>query len=147
MGGLTLQKRLAAEILKVGVSRVAFDPEHLEDIKNAITRADIKKLISKGYIRVKTTKIKKPEEKKKRRKGPGRRKGAKGTRITQKEAWMKTIRPLRRMLKELRDKDIIEPKTYRQLYRMIKSGSIKSRAHLRLYLKQRGIEIEAGSNV
>ena len=42
MGGLTLQKKLAADILKVGETRVVMDPEHLEDIKNAITRADIR---------------------------------------------------------------------------------------------------------
>ena len=33
MGGLTLQKRLAAKVLKVGESRIVMDPEHLEDIK------------------------------------------------------------------------------------------------------------------
>jgi large subunit ribosomal protein L19e len=140
MGGLSLQKRLAASILKVGQSRIVMDPEHLEDIKNAITRSDIKKMISHGYIKVKPTKIKKPElYPKKRRKGPGSRKGARGTRVTKKRLWINTIRPLRRMLRELRDKKVIDPTTYRKTYNLIKSGAFRSRSHLKLYLKQKGV--------
>lgn len=139
MGGLTLQKRLASDILKVGRSRIIIDPEHLEDVKNAITRTDIRKMISHGYIKVKPTKIKKPREKKKRKKGPGSKKGAKGTRISKKRRWINTIRPLRRMLKELRDSGKIDRATYRKIYLLMKGGMFRSRAHLKLYLKQRGV--------
>ena len=110
-----------------------------EDVKKAITTADIKKLISKGYIKKRQEKIKRPKEPRKRRKGPGRRKGAKGARLTKKRRWINTIRPLRRMLKELRDKGMIERSTYRKVYRLIKSGSFRSRAHLKLYLQQHGL--------
>ncbi|MCS7138595.1 MAG: 50S ribosomal protein L19e, partial [Crenarchaeota archaeon] len=34
-------RRLAAEILKVGESRIWIDPERLEDVENAVTRADV----------------------------------------------------------------------------------------------------------
>jgi len=140
MGGLSLQRKLAADILKVGQSRVVMDPEHLEDIKNAITRADIRKMISHGYIKVKPTKIKKPElYPKRRKKGPGKRKGALGAKVTKKRRWINTIRPLRRMLKELRDKGMIDKTTYRKTYMLIKSGAFRSRSHLKLYLKQKGI--------
>jgi len=140
MGGLSLQRRLAAEILKVGESRIVMNPEHLEDIKNAITRSDIKRMISHGYIKVKPTKIKKPElHPKKRKKGPGRRKGAKGARLTKKRRWINTIRPLRKMLRELRDKKIIDSRTYRETYLLIKSGAFRSRSHLKLHLKQKGV--------
>ena len=140
MGGLTLQRRLAADILKVGETRVAMDPEHLEDIKNSITRSDIKKMISHGYITVKRGKIKRPDlYKKKRKRGYGSRKGKLGAKVTKKERWMSTIRPLRRMLKELRDKETIDTKTYRKTYLLIKSGVFRSRSHLRVYLKQKGI--------
>jgi large subunit ribosomal protein L19e len=140
MGGLTLQRRLAADILKVGETRIAMDEEHLEDIKNAITRADIKKMISHGYITVKRTKIKRPElYKKKRKKGYGSRKGRLGAKVTKKERWMNTIRPLRRMLKELRDKGTIDTRTYRKTYYLIKSGAFRNRSHLKVYLKQKGI--------
>jgi large subunit ribosomal protein L19e len=140
MGGLSLQRRLAADILKVGETRVVMDPEHSEDIKNAITRSDIKKMISHGYITVKRTKIKRPDlYKKKRKKGYGSRKGTLTAKVTKKERWMSTIRPLRRMIKELRDKGTIDTKTYRRTYMLIKSGIFRSRSHLKVYLKQKGI--------
>ena len=86
MGGLLLQKRLAADILKVGQTRVVMDPDHLEDIKNAITRRDIKKMISKGYIKIKRGKVKRPKlYQKKKKRGPGSKKGRSGSRLTKKE--------------------------------------------------------------
>ena len=36
MGGLSQQKRMASVMLKAGESRVWMNPDHLEDIKNAI---------------------------------------------------------------------------------------------------------------
>ena len=59
MVNLTLQKRLAADLLKVGRTRVWLDPEKMDDIKNAITRADVRKLINRGYIKATREKIKK----------------------------------------------------------------------------------------
>jgi len=146
MGGLSLQRKLAADILKVGESRVVMDPEHLEDIKNAITRADIRKMISHGYIKIKPSKIKKPDlYPKKRKRGFGSRKGSLHAKVTKKERWINTIRPLRRMLKELRDKGAIDSNTYRKTYMLIKSGAFRSRSHLKLYLKQRGVLHEKGT--
>ncbi len=148
MAGLSLQRRLAADILKVGRSRVVMDNEHLEDLKNAITKSDIRKMISHGYIKVKNTKLKRPElYKQKKKMGPGSRKGSKNAKFTGKQRWMRTIRPLRSMLKDLRDKKKIDTKTYRKMYFMIKSGTFRSRSHLKLYLKQRGISYENGNNV
>ncbi len=143
MGGLSLQRRLAASILGVGESRIVMDPEHLEDIKNAITRSDIKKMISHDYIKVKPTKIKKPElYPEKRKRGAGSKKGAKGARLTKKKRWINTIRPLRKMLRELRERKVIDSRTYRETYRMIKSGAFRDRSHLKLYLKQKGVSNE-----
>jgi len=139
MGGLTQQKRMASDILKVGESRLWINPDNLEDVKNAITRADIRKMVNHGYIKAKNEKIKMPKVKKKRRQGYGSRKGAKGARLPKKEKWMNTVRPLRKMLKELKDQDKVDAKTYRKLYSQIKSGTFRSRSHFKVYLKQRGI--------
>ena len=139
MGGLSQQKKLAADMLKVGRSRVWMSPDHLEEIKNAITRADVRKAISHGYIKAEKEKIKRPKIKKKGKQGPGSRKGAKGARRPKKEKWMNTVRPLRRMLKELREQEKLDVKAYRKLYLKVKSGAFRSRSHLKLYLKQRGI--------
>jgi len=139
MGGLTQQKRMASEILKVGESRVWINPDHLEDVKNAITRADIRKMVNHDYIKAKNEKIKMPKVKKKTRQGHGSRKGSKGARLPKKEKWMNTVRPLRKMLKELKDQNKVDLKTYRKLYSQIKSGTFRSRSHFKVYLKQRGI--------
>ena len=136
MPTLRLQKRLAASILKVGQSRVWLDPERLDDIKSAITRADIRRLIKEGAIKALPPKIKKPKEKKKRRKGPGRRKGS---RKAGKDESIKTVRALRKFLKELRDSGKITRRQYRELYLKVKGGMFRSRAHLKLYLRDRGI--------
>jgi len=141
MGGLKLQKRLAAEIMKVGISRVVFDNEHLEEIKNSITRADIRKMISHGYITIKPTKMKFPEHKKKEKRGEGSRKGKFGARYNKKRLWINTVRPLRKMLKELKEEKKIDTATYRRIYKLVKAGTFRSRAHLKLYLSQRGIKI------
>ena len=136
---MSLQKKLAAKILKVGESRVWIDPTQTEDIEAAITNADIRRMILKGYIKTLPEKLHKPKEKSKRKKGPGRRKGAKHSIVSAKEKWMSTVRPLRRILKELRDSKQIDNRTYRKLYLLVKGGMFRSRSHLRIYLEQHGL--------
>ncbi len=48
---LNSQRRLAAQVLGVGINRVWFDKFKLQEIKEAITKVDIKNLISKGLIK------------------------------------------------------------------------------------------------
>ena len=52
-GKLKTQKRIASDILGVGKGRVWLDPAKFKDIKEAITRADIENLVSKGTIKKK----------------------------------------------------------------------------------------------
>lgn len=134
-----LQKRLAARILKVGESRVWLDSSKIKDVEAAITKADIRKLIQKGSIKVLPEKLHKPREKKKRRKGPGRKKGSMYAKVTSKQRWISTVRPLRKMLKELRQTGQIDRPTYRKLYLLVKGGMFRSRSHLKIYLEQHGI--------
>jgi large subunit ribosomal protein L19e len=132
----SLQKKLAAQILKVGKSRVWLDPSKEKDIEAAITKVDVRKLIQKGYIKALPEKLHKPKERKKKKRGPGSKKGAKGAILPGKRRWIQTVRPLREMLKELRDSGKIDRPTYRMLYRLVKGGTFRSRAHLRIYLEQ-----------
>ena len=94
------KKRLAARVLKVGESRVWFDPSQKKDIDEAITAADFRNLVKKGAIK------KLPEKKnlsirKKETKGTGRRKGGKYSRLDKKRRWITKIRGLRVELKKL----------------------------------------------
>ena len=135
----SLQKKLAAKILKVGVSRIWLDPSKKKEIEEAITKADVRKLIEKGFIKVLKEKIRRKEEKKRRRRGPGSRKGGKYAIVSKKRRWINTVRPLRRMLKELKESGKIDNTTYRKLRKLVKGGVFRSRSHLLIYLKQRGI--------
>lgn len=144
---LNTQRRLAAKILGVGVNRVWIDPTRIEDVSAAITRDDVQRFIRDGVIKARPergisrarTRARLLKRKKGRRHGAGSRRGTAKARQPKKAAWIKTVRPLRSMLRELRDKDIIEAREYRRIYRMIKGGSFRSKAHLQTYLKERGI--------
>ncbi|MEO2116906.1 MAG: 50S ribosomal protein L19e [Methanocaldococcus sp.] len=141
---VSVQRRMAAEILKCGIERVWIDPTQLERVKMAMSKDDIRALIKEGIIKKKQKKgissarVKKLKEQRKkgRRRGPGSRRGAAGARTPPKERWMATIRALRKTLKQLRDSGKIDKKVYRKLYRMAKGGAFRSRSHLFLYMKE-----------
>jgi len=143
MTGLKSQKRLAAQIMKVGQNRVWIDPERIDDVEVAITRDEIRKLIHEGVIKrlpekgVSRARARILHEKKKkgRRRGLGSRSGAARTKVSKKEAWMSRIRALRKRLRELKTKRIISENTYRKLYRIASSGRFSSIAEMERYLK------------
>jgi large subunit ribosomal protein L19e len=143
MTNLASQRRLAAEILKVGQNRVWIDPERMDDVEGAITREEVKKLIHEKVIvslpekgvsrsRAKTVRRKKSVG---RRKGPGSRTGSGHAKISKKEAWMSKIRSLRRKLRELKANRVITESTYRKMYGVAGSGKFESVADLERYLK------------
>ena len=133
------QKRLAARVLKVGKSRVWMDPKKDKDITKAITAMDIRNLVKKNVIKKLPKKIHKTREHVKKKKDPGRRKGSKYSRITRKEKWMHTVRPLRQMLRVLKERNQIDNRTYRNIRGLVKGGMFRSRSHLRIYLENHGL--------
>lgn len=144
---LRSQRRLAAEILKVGEGRVWIDPDRTEDVEAAITREEIRKLIHEGIIQsspkkgVSRARVKVLKEKKKKglRRGPGGKSGSPRAKISKKQAWMKKIRPLRKKLRELKTSRAITKNVYRQLYDMAGSGVFESTADLERYIRTRGL--------
>ena len=135
-----MQKKLASQVMKVGKTRVWIDPdkEKQKEVQQAITRVDIKRLIQKGTIKKKPSKVRMPKDprKKKKRKSAGSRKGRANSRLPKKRRWINTVRPLRASLKELREEDKIDNATYRKLYLLVKGGQFRSRSHMRLYIEQ-----------
>jgi len=129
------KKRLAARILKVGKSRVWFSPEHRKEIEEAITARDFRALIKKGIIRKLPSK-ENLSMRKGKRKGPGRRKGAKYSRLDRKRRWIIKIRALRRELKRLKEENLIEKEVYKDLYRKAGGGFFRDKSHLRIYLER-----------
>ncbi len=144
MTDLANQRRLAAEVMSIGVNRVWLDPEASKDIAAALTREDIRKLIEEGKVGKREIKgISRGRARELHearayghRKGHGSRNGAKGARRPKKEQWMKKIRALRKRLRELKDNNAIDVPTYRKLYRKAKGGEYRSRAHLDAHIEQ-----------
>jgi large subunit ribosomal protein L19e len=144
---LDKKKRMAAKVLGVGYYRVWIDPERSEDVSTALTRADMRRLIKEGTIQPKQklgvsrgrTRERLAKRRKGRHRGHGSRKGTAAARFPRKERWIKTIRPVRRRLSELKKQGTIEPSEYRKLYRMAKGGAFRSKGHLETYLKEKGI--------
>ncbi|MCS7122139.1 MAG: 50S ribosomal protein L19e [Archaeoglobaceae archaeon] len=141
---LSVQRRLAAEILKCGKNRVWFDPSALNDIAAAATKEDIRELIGAGKIKRKPVKgtcrarIKKIrlQKKKGRRRGHGSRKGKKTARMPRKRLWIIRIRALRKELRRMKNSGEIDGRTYRIIYRKAKGGEFRSVSHLRAYVQQ-----------
>lgn len=144
MTDLANQRRLAAEVMSIGVNRVWMDPVAYKDISTALTREDIRKLIGEKKIGkrniqgVSRSRARKVDETRAygHRKGHGSRSGAKGARNPKKEQWMKKIRALRSQLREMKENKIIEVSAYRKLYRKAKGGEYRSRAHLIAHVEQ-----------
>ncbi|ODS37157.1 50S ribosomal protein L19e [Candidatus Altiarchaeales archaeon WOR_SM1_SCG] len=141
---LKYHKELAANVLNVGVNRISLNPDKLEDVSKAITREDVRELVSdgtilirkkKGVSRGRWRKIKIQKEKG-RRKGHGSRKGTKNARVPKKKKWMQKIRAIRGELKDLRDKRKLEKGSYRKLYMQAKGGMFNSRRHLKEHIKK-----------
>lgn len=146
MTDLRNQKRMAASLLGVGKGRVWIDPDRTEDVANAVTRTDMRRLIEGGAI------VAKPENANSRgriryiqgqkasgrRTGHGSRKGKKFARLPRKDRWMRTIRGLRDELRLLREGKLITPSVYRDFYLRAKGGQFRSRAHVVSHLQTEG---------
>ncbi len=149
---LKSQKIMASKTMKCGKSRVWIDPTRIADVSDAITLADIRKLISDGVIRKLPekglsgfrTKKRAAQKAKGRRKGKGSRKGGAGTRLPKKKTWMKRIRAIRKLIRHLKDEGKIDNKTYRDVYVKSKSGFFRSKSHVMIHLERNGLLKDSG---
>ena len=144
-----LQKRLAAEVLKCSSYRVRFksDSESLKQIKEAITKADVRGLINRGIIfklpakgtsRVRARKIL-VQKRKGRRSGHGSRKGSFNARAGLKTVWINKVRKQRDLLKKLKSSGAIDNVVFWEMYSKVKGGFFRSVRHLKLYVQEKGL--------
>jgi large subunit ribosomal protein L19e len=146
MTDLRNQRRMAAQILKCGEGRVWIDPDRIGDVASAVTRSDVRRLISGGAIAkppargVSRGRARHAEEQraKGRRRGHGSRKGAKTARMPRKKKWIQLIRPIREELATLRETKKIDAKIYRDYYMRAKGGQFRSRSHLLSHMRTEG---------
>ena len=140
---LKAKKRLASRVTGVGVHRIRFDSDHLDDVADAITRENIRSLITANTIQIKSftgtsrgRAQEKKDQKKKRGTGQGSKQGRKGARVGKKEVYVAKVRSLRRLLKIAKDrKDITNPEFW-SLYKKIGGNTVRNKAHLRLLMEE-----------
>ena len=140
---LHTKKQLVSRIVGVGVHRVRFDSDHLDDIADAITRDDIRSLITANTIsiksfkgtsrgRAKTKKI----QKSKRGVTQGSKKGRKGARVGKKTVYVNKVRALRYILKIAKDRKEITNDVFKIVYKKIRGNTIRNKAHLRTVIEE-----------
>jgi len=140
---LRAKKRLVSRVTGVGVHRVWFDSDHLDDIADAITRDNIRSLLTANTIKIKPfkgtsrgrAKLKKIQ-KKKRGTGQGSKRGRSGARVGKKQVYVKKVRALRYLLKIAKDMKQITNEQFWQLYKMVGGNTVRNRAHLRTLIEE-----------
>ena len=140
---LRAKKRLASRVTGVGVHRIKFDSDHLDDIADAITRENIRSLITANTIQIKpftgTSRGRaqeKKDQKNKRGAKQGAKQGRKGARVGKKEIYVAKVRSLRRLLKIAKDrKDLTNPEFW-SLYKKVGGNTVRNKAHLRLLMEE-----------
>ena len=137
------KKQLVSRIVGVGVHRVRFDSDHLDDIADAITRDDIRSLITANTITIKSftgtsrgrAKTKKAK-KSKRGATQGSKKGRKGARVGKKTVYVNKVRSLRYILRIAKDRKEITNDVFKAVYKKINGNTIRNKAHLRTVIAE-----------
>jgi len=130
-------KQIASQILNSGVSRIKILPNAIEDVKKALTRNDIRKLIENKKIIAITKKQKMKKERKKKSVRKGTAKARRSVR------WEDKVRAQRRLLKKLKEEKKISNQNFKKVYKLIKSGNFASKSSLLTFLKDQKLIEEA----
>ena len=140
---LKTKRQLVSRILRVGLGRVKFDPEYLDDVADAITRDNIRSLITANVIQIKPIKgtskgraYFKKVQRRKRGTKQGSKKGSIGARVGKKEVYVNKIRAMRYRLKVLKSRKEITNENYWKLYKQVSGNQVRNLAHLRTLIEE-----------
>ena len=128
---LSKKKQLASKTLKVGEGRIIFVKSRINEIKEAITKQDIRDLEKEGAIIIREIKGKKTKIRKKKKRSPGKiRKITK----SRKKEYVILTRKLRSYLSEVNKKGEVAKEDVIDIRKKIRNRKFKSKAHLKEYL-------------
>lgn len=128
---LNTKKALAVKTLGVGKHRVVFNQERLSEIKDAITKQDIRDLVESGAIVIREIRGRRTIERRttRRRKGSIRKRVRSG-----KREYIIRTRKLRAYLAELIKQGKISKENYKTMRKQIKASVFRSKAHMKEHL-------------
>lgn len=134
-------KRLASRIFGAGQSQVRI--VDVEKSLNALTADDVRQLEKQGAIKILhkisvgrgKAKLRHAKKLLGRRTGAGRRKGTDNAKLLLKTRWVMKARSQRKLLASLHPSLVTG--AYQQIYRMIKGGFFRDKAHLLSFVEER----------
>lgn len=140
-------RRAAAEILRRGESAVRIKPSAMQDAEKALTKDDVRNMISGGTVYAlkakhnvsMNSKIMRKKRAEGRRRGRGRRKGTSKARSGR--SWEKKVRSQRFLLNEIRGLGKIDTKLFRKYYLLVKGNIFADKTSLLLHLSDDGVKL------
>ena len=124
------KKSLAVRALKVGKERIVFLQPRLDEIKEAITKQDIRDLQKEGAIFVKEIKGRKKVEKRNNRSTGNIRKKVN----KRKQDYVIMTRKLRKYIAEMKKQGRLSKEDFIDIRKKIRNKAFRSKAHLREYI-------------
>ncbi|MCA9485554.1 MAG: hypothetical protein KC506_01790 [Nanoarchaeota archaeon] len=135
------KKSLIARTLKVGKGRIALNESRISELKEAITKQDIKDLRDSGVITIKEKSGRKTKPKRKTRRRAGSiKKKVKNT----KKDYVTLTRKLRAYLANLAKRNLISKEDSQALRKEIRASDFRSLAHMKERISHLGSEQTKG---
>jgi len=131
MRNINKRKALASKVLGVGKDRIIFDNASLAEIKEAITKQDIRDLYDSGAITIREIKGRISHAKRTTRRGPGK---IKMIVKNKKREYSILTRKFRGYIAELRKQGKINEERYLELRKMIKARAFRDKAHIKSHI-------------
>lgn len=130
---LNKKRLLVARTFRIGKDRILFNTQRLAEIKEAITKQDIRDLVASRAIVIKDIKGRKAVEKRTSRRHAGkiRKKPKHG-----KTGYVRAIRRLRAYLAQLKKQEKITPELNAELRKQLKTHSIKTKPQIKEKISQ-----------